>query len=186
MPKKIKSKRSKKIDIIDTAKDISKDVVGDLKKVVASGLYAMIFFNILVIIYISFVINYLMTLQQCPCYETTNKQNYANITYLIVIESFILIMNLFSLIGLCIVLSKLNSVQKGGAMMSSAFPFLILLSNIILYGFFVYYVKKIYENTTTDCECTQSWLRYLLYIQTFFMIIYILVMMYNLFSKIYV
>jgi hypothetical protein len=147
------------------------------------SLYGLLAFNILVIIYTSAIIYYLNKLQECACYQEKNKENYSNISYLIGIESIILAINIIYVIVLGASIYFLNKVKKGGAENNNIMIYIVLLLNIVLYSYFVYYVYKIYQNVSSDCECTQNWLRYLLYIQTVFMAFYIIIMLYNLFSK---
>ena len=148
-----------------------------------STLYGLFVFYILVILYTIGIIYYLNQLQECTCYQDKNKANYANITYLIVIESMILAVNIIYLIVLGVSIFFINKLKHGGSEMNNAFIYITLLINVILYSYFVYYVYKIYENVSEDCLCTQNWLRYLLYIQTTFMAFFIIIMLYNLFSK---
>jgi hypothetical protein len=62
--------------------------------------------------------------------------------------------------------------QKGGGE-SNKIPYtvfyitygIILLINI----YFLYNVKKLAENVKEDCECSHSWIRYLLYIYSIYM-----------------
>ena len=147
------------------------------------SLYGLLAFNILVILYTSGIIYYLNKLQECACYQDKNKENYSNITYLIAIESIILAINIIYVIILSFSIYFLSKIKKGGAEKNNAIIYAVLLLNIILYSFFIYYVYKIYQNISSDCECTQNWLRYLLYIQTVFMAFYIIIMVYNLFSN---
>jgi hypothetical protein len=147
------------------------------------SLYGLLAFNILVILYTSGIIYYLNKLQECTCYQEKNKENYSNITYLIAIESIILAINIIYVIILGGSIYFLNNIKKGGAETNNALIYIVLLLNIVLYSYFVYYVYKIYQNISSDCVCTQNWLRYLLYIQTVFMAFYIIIMLYNLFSK---
>ena len=66
-------------------------------------------------------------------------------------------------------------IKKGGALNKlppAVIVFSILL--IIVYSFFVFYVYKLHENISDDCECSKSWLRYLLYIQSIFIAISVL------------
>jgi hypothetical protein len=138
-------------------------------------IYGFLIFYILAISYISGIIYYLNTLKDCSCYKEENKTNYSNITYLIVIESFILTMFIIGLIGSIFIIYYMNNVKNipimTGGKQSSLYTFLIILLLFSLIGcgiqiYFIYNVYKLSENVNNECICTKSWLRYLLYIQT--------------------
>jgi len=145
------------------------------------SLYGLLAFNILVILYTSGIIYYLNKLQECTCYQEKNKENYSNITYLIAIESIILAINIIYFIIFCGSIYFLNKIKKGGAGKNNTLIYIALLLYIILYSYFVYNVYKIYQNVSSDCECTQNWLRYLLYIQTVFNAFIILYYLFSMF-----
>lgn len=149
------------------------------------GIKSMIYFALGVVIiniaYISGIIHYLSKLKECQCYQIKNKINYSNITYLIVIEAFLLIINILSFISLIGSILVLNKVKSGGAKnkLNPAF-YMGYLIYLLIYGYFVYYVYKLFENVDEDCGCTQNWLRYLLYIQATLMFVGIISLTFNL------
>jgi hypothetical protein len=139
-----------------------------------SVLFGVLIFYVIYILYIGSIIFYLNKLKDCPCFQYKNETNYTNLTYLIIIESILLAFSIiitFVIIGL---ISATYSLKSGGAKGFINYVFIGLILQILIYGYFIYYVYKLYENVDKDCECTQSWLRYLLYIQTGFMLLAVL------------
>jgi hypothetical protein len=151
----------------------------ETKPLVNYGLYMFIFFNLLVILYTIGIIIYLNKLKECDCYKEKNSVNYSNLNYLIFIEAIILAVNVIYIFIAISFISFVNNYMVGGGM-NDSLMYAVLLTNIVLYSFFIYYVYKIYQNVTIDCTCTQNWLRYLLYVQAGFMFIYVVTMVYNL------
>jgi hypothetical protein len=149
------------------------------KPLVNYSLYMFIFFNLLVILYTICIMIYLNKLKDCDCYKEKNSVNYVNLNYLIFIEAIILAVNVVYIFLALSFINFVNNYMIGGNM-NDSLMYVVLLTNIILYSFFIYYVYKIYENVSTDCSCTQNWLRYLLYVQAGFMFIYVITMIYNL------
>lgn len=137
-------------------------------------IYGLLVFYILAISYVSGIIYYLNTLKDCECYKEENKTNYSNITYLIVIESFILTMFIIGLISSFFLIYYINTVKNIpiiGGKKTSLYTFLIILLLFSLIGcgiqiYFIYNVYKLSKNVNNECICTKNWLRYLLYIQT--------------------
>ena len=142
---------------------------------------AILTFNI---IYLSSILYYLIKLQNCICYQIKNKLNYSNITYLIIIESILLFMYVVSLFLILDTLRKIGKSKSGGGKSLSPAHLISLIIMILIYGYFVYYVYKLYENVDKDCECTQSWLRYLLYVQALLMFFTILGQIYTTFTMV--
>lgn len=146
--------------------------------ILTNAFYFMIFIFIILIIYIGSIIHYLNKLKECPCFLEKNKENNSNITYLIVIESIILAIYIIYVLGLIYLIYVFNSKKIGGGIrIMSYISFLLIL---IINGFFIYYVSKLSQNVSEDCECSKSWIRYLLYIQSFGMFLTIIVNGYNL------
>ena len=157
----------------------------NIEKFMKHTIYVSLAFLIINIIYISSVIYYLNNLKDCACYEVKNKINYSNITYLIVIESILLIINVIGLVGMIGLLSNLSSlknltkgitINKLSNKINKSSPgmhiySILMLVYAIVYGYFIYYTYKVHENVDDNCKCTQSWLRYLLYIQAILMAI---------------
>jgi len=171
----VKSKKENK-----NLKRVLKLISNNKKKPILNySLYVFIFFNLLVILYTIGIIIYLNKLKECECYKKKNSVNYANLNYLIFIEAIILAVNVIYIFIALSLINFVNNYMVGGNM-NDSLMYVVLLTNIILYSYFIYYVYKIYENSSVDCTCTQNWLRYLLYVQTGFMFIYVLTMIYNL------
>lgn len=192
LDKKSKSKSSKfnlsKIKNLDKFNNIDinklKDVrsLDNFKKFEGLDKYAgaarNVLFGVLAIytiyiLYIGSIIFYLNKLKDCPCFQYKNETNYTNLTYLIVIESILLALSIIITLVVLGLISATYTLKSGGAKGFMNYVFISLVLQILIYGYFIYYVYKLYENVDEDCECTQSWLRYLLYIQTGFMILII-------------
>lgn len=161
----------KKIDSFDM---IKKNDIG--MKFLNSIIPFAFIINIIVILYIGSIIFYLHKIKNCPCFIEKNKNNYTNINYLLIIEYIILSLNVFMLLSLLIYIFNYNNTnnltKKGGAIQNYQTPILIFFClSFLIYSFFVYYVYKLHENISEDCECSKSWLRYLLYIQTIIIVI---------------
>lgn len=168
---------------VTTILNISKD-----KKFIATiqnKLSISIAVIVIAIILIGFIINYLSDLQRCKCFNEKNDNNYSNITYLIVIESIILISYIIILLVLIVSYMGIDKIKKGGyynenEMMMYYLSFIIML---FVYSFFIYYVIKLHQNIKDNCNCAVSPVRYLLYIQTFLMIIILIGSIMNLSGK---
>lgn len=133
-------------------------------------IYGLLVYYLIVIIYISSIIHYLVNLRNCECYKDKNSKNYSNLTYLIVIESILLALSIIAVVGLIPLIVLINKgSQSGGAGLFDYLregQLLFILFYLVIYGLFLFYVFRLYENVNINCHCTQSWLRYLLYIQT--------------------
>jgi hypothetical protein len=139
-------------------------------------IYGLLVYYLIVIAYISGIIHYLVNLRNCECYKDKNSKNYSNLTYLIVIESILLALSVLAVIGLIPLIVLLNKGSKsgGGEGLYDSLrkgQLLFILFYLVIYGLFLFYVFRLYENVNISCPCTQSWLRYLLYIQTLFIFI---------------
>ena len=194
MPSDKKSKKSQKKsgkksnDSIKTIDNIIKENGLTQNKLMKSDvsikkvLYIFLAILIFNIIYLSSILYYLTKLQSCTCYQIKNKLNYSNITYLIIIESILLFMYVVSLFLILNTLRKIGNAKSGGGKSLSSAHLISLIIMILIYGYFVYYVYKLYENVDKDCECTQSWLRYLLYVQSLLMFFTIMGQIYTTFT----
>ena len=140
-------------------------------KMLKSMVYIMLIVNIIIIIYISSIIYYLNKLKECQCFLDKNKSNYSDINYLIIIESILLAFQIIAFISIVYVIYIINNAKIGGGKETMITVYIIFSILFLIYGFFVYYVFKLSENISDDCSCSKSWLRYLLYIQTFFIIL---------------
>lgn len=134
------------------------------------SIYSSIIMNLIVIIWCSFIINYLSKIDSCDCYNDKNKSNYANIKYLIIIEYLIIISSIIMIVWSLLKFNSKNN-QKGGGLFDNPLMFFLNLLIIIIFIYFVYYVYKFSENVNINCGCTQNWVRYLLYIQSFFILV---------------
>lgn len=140
-------------------------------------LYSILIVTLISIAYISSIIYYLNSLKSCKCFEEKNKNNYSNLTFLIIIEYIILIMNIILFLGSIYLFSILNNMPSGGANSTGNKNILFYIWFLVylgIYGYFIYNVYKINENIDLKCDCAKSWLRYLLYIQTVLLLINIL------------
>lgn len=139
-----------------------------------SVLFFVLAFYIICILYVGSIIFYLNKLKDCPCFQYKNETNYTNLTYLIIIESVLLAFYVVITLVIIGLILATYSLKSGGAKGFINYVFIALILQILIYGYFIYYVYKLYENVDKDCECTQSWLRYLLYIQSGFMLLAVL------------
>jgi hypothetical protein len=172
-----KSKESKESkDLFKTKNVLPANVNKELSKknnlkMVKGIIYITLIINIIFIIYISSIIYYLNKLKECQCFLDKNKSNYSDINYLIIIESILLAFQIIAFISIVYVIYIINNVKIGGGKETTITVYIIFSILFLIYGFFVYYVFKLSENISDDCSCSKSWLRYLLYIQTFFIIL---------------
>ena len=171
-----KSKKINKNNIKRVLKLINNN---EKKSLINYSLYMFIFFNLLVILYTIGIIIYLNKLKECECYKEKNSVNYSNLNYLIFIEYIILVVNVIYIFIALSFINFVNNYMVGGNM-NDTLMYTVLLTNIVLYSFFIYYVYKIYQNVSVNCTCTQNWLRYLLYVQAGFMFVYVITMVHNL------
>lgn len=168
--------------------------INDLKPLLTKNskniIYVMLATIIFNIAYLGGILFYLVKLRDCTCYQIRNKINYSNLTYLIIIESILLAFSIITLIGLLSTLSIVNSLKNGGGK-KALHPSLYVgfTIYILINGYFIYYVYKLYENVDVDhkdtnehCECSHSWLRYLLYIQSLLILFGIIGNSYNMIS----
>ena len=158
-----------------SSKKTSDEFIKKIKNVSMTPIYIGLVSTLIMIGVISSIIHYINELQKCKCYNEKNKENYSNLTYILVIESIILtlfIINVLVIIGL---IFGINSIKRGGADKNSIMIYLIviLVIKIIITIYFIYNVYKLSENIDHSCECSDNWVRYLLYVQTILMIIMI-------------
>lgn len=138
-------------------------------------LLSSLIINIIFTLFHSFIIYYLVNLKKCLCFEESNNKNYSNINYLIIIESLALVS--FILASIASLILMFYKSQKGGGdnKKISHTVFYITYGIILLINFyFLYNVKKLAENVKEDCECSHSWIRYLLYIYSIYMVLIII------------
>ena len=66
-----------------------------------------------------------------------------------------------------------NGKMKGGAnstyMSLMLLPIIIAIIMTVVYGYFIYYVYELSKNINKECECSDEWIRYLLYFQSVIM-----------------
>lgn len=137
-------------------------------------MYIILLLCVLVIIYISSIIFYLNKLKSCQCFQDNNSKNYSNINYLIGIESIILIINIILALFFLFAINKINELTSGGSNDDLTIYYITFIILLLLYGYFIYYVYKLYQNIDENCECAQSWIRYLLYFQVLLLILQIM------------
>ena len=173
MAKDLKLKNKKPFNVIKAIKEFKSN-----PSLLRTPLYIAIVFYLIVIAYISGIIYYLNNLKKCDCFKNSN----INLTYLIVIESIILALNVItSLFLIVIVFSFNNSISGGGNNNAKIYLMIIAVLNILILGYFIYNVYKLSKELNENCECSNSWLRYLLYIQSVFMLFSVGTSLYALF-----
>jgi hypothetical protein len=173
--------KSKVIKKLNSLKKIQPKIMNSFK----IPIYGLFVYYLIVIAYISSVIHYLVNLKNCECYKDKNSENYSNLNYLIIIESILLglsILVMLSLIPIIVILNRTS--QSGGSLYDylRKGQLLFLLFYLVIYGLFLFYVFRLYENVNINCPCTQSWLRYLLYIQSFAILIGLIMNIYAFFQ----
>ena len=151
---------------------------------ISKNIYIVLAVYIVGIILVSYVIYYLNSLKNCQCFQEKNKENYSNLNYLIIIESIILGLNVITALIILSRLFTMNSPKQGGGSNASISLYIVLILYLLIFGYFIYYVYKLYENVDVKCECSENWIRYLLYIQAIIMIIEVLLIIYILISTI--
>jgi hypothetical protein len=171
--KDLKLKNKTPLNIIKDIKQLKSN-----PSLLKTPLYIALIIYLIVISYISGIIYYLNNLKKCDCFKNSN----INLTYLIVIESIILALNVITALFLIvIVFSFNNSISGGGNNNAKIYLMIIAVINILILGYFIYNVYKLSKELDENCECSTSWLRYLLYIQTVFMLFSIGTSLYALF-----
>jgi hypothetical protein len=175
MPDK-KSKLKKSKDSFKTKNILPSNFNKELSKknnlkMLKGIIYITLIINIIFIIYISSIIYYLNKLKECQCFLDKNKSNYSDINYLIIIESILLAFQIILLLSIVYAIYMINNAKNGGGKDIMITAYIMFSVLFLIYGFFVYYVFKLSENISDDCSCSKSWIRYLLYIQTFFIVL---------------
>jgi hypothetical protein len=136
-------------------------------------LYISSSFCTLTIIYVGYIIYYLNLLKKCQCFNDKNDKNYSNINYLIAIEFMILIINIIGALYYLFLIKGIDFLKYLGKLkFSMKIIFLIVL--ILIDGYYIFNLYKLYQNIDESCDCTQSWIRYLLFFQVLIMIINII------------
>ena len=133
----------------------------------------MLFF-IIYIIFVSGIIYYINSIKDCSCFIELNKSSNVNIHYIYIIEIIILFLLIIGFITFIILHYKINNLTKGGMKQN---PYIYLIQYVIIlivYGYLVYNIYKLYKIPDDDCNCMKNWLKYLLYIQVIFIIITII------------
>jgi magnesium-transporting ATPase (P-type) len=163
---------SKSKDIQKNIKKMSdKNMIKLIKNLDISPFYTMLVFYVILIAYISGIIHYLNKLQSCACYNDKNVHNYSNLTYLVIVEAIILTLFIIQTIVVIVGIFAINNIKQNGAGKENMNAYLIvsLIINLAITIYFVYNVYKLSENVDPQCDCSENWLRYLLYIQSFIM-----------------
>ena len=101
--KKSQKKSQKSVNNIMKENGISKNklmlkMVKDNKTIIPI-LYSSAGVFIFTIVYVAAILYYLIKLNNCTCFQVKNEINYSNISYLIVIETILLILYIFMLMS---------------------------------------------------------------------------------------
>jgi len=133
------------------------------------------------IIFCSIILNYLRNVDKCTCYNEENNPN-INIKYLIAIETLLIIINIIGFLYCSYSLYSIKNIQNGGGMFKNqTLNIVYTVVYTILYSIFIYYVYNYAKKVDISCNCTYNWIRYLLYIQSFFMLFSIFFLIISLF-----
>ena len=177
--KSSKSKSKSNMNLLDLKnKDYN---LTQVKGKVSSFLLTSIIIGIIFCIIIGYIIKYLNDLKNCDCFKERNEEVKANIDYLILIEAINLIMIIFSLIVMFRLYSNISSIKSGGNK-DYIIHLIFILLNLLVYGFFIYNVYKLMNTVNSDCECTKKPIRFILYIQTFFTLLFCISLILSLFK----
>lgn len=136
--------------------------------------------NVVFAIVLGYIVHYLNKLKECDCFKDRNEEVKANIDYLIIIEVITLIFLVLGIIMLIYIYSNINSIKSGGSNTNVLFIVFTLI-NLAIYGFFIFNVYKLSQIVNKECECTIKPIRYILYIQTFFIVLYFISLIMGLF-----
>ena len=169
LKKKKSSKKSK--DVMKKMENLTPVQIDEISQNNVNTLYYNLFIYVITILWVVGIIKYLRELEKCDCFLEKNAQNNANIKYLIYVEYVILALNIISVLS-CIYLLIMSN-QKGGMDIQRMKIYLILylVFYIGIFGYFVYSFYKLQQNIDASCVCASSSMRFLLYIQAFFMAI---------------
>lgn len=153
-----------------------------VKKNVRSFLINVLIVTIIAIIYLAFILYYLHNLKKCNCFLEENETS-ININYLIIIESIIMAFQVVVFIYILSLLGRLENFN-GGARSSgeSFFMFIYFILYFLIYGYFIYYVYLLSQKMPENCECANSPIKYLLYLQTIIIFINLVVTLIGIFG----
>jgi hypothetical protein len=145
-------------------------------------------YGILGVIFTSSIIFYLNKLKSCQCFQVLNNTNHSSINYLIGIESFVLTVFIILVLVFSFVILIVNNKKNNLSLINNNLPLITknlpLINNVniianimilLLLLLFCFNVYKLYQNIDEECECSKSWIRYLLYFQVFVQIINMIV-----------
>ena len=167
-------------DMVKKMKPKNKEIlVNKINSTINSIIKFTFFINIILIFWVIGILVYLNRLADCKCFQENNK---TNMTYLKIIEYLLLFVYVLSFISICpLYFSK--EVQSGGANDMRAYLLFTIFIEFLILGFFIYYVCKLKDSMDSNCECTKSWLKNLLYIQTIVFSIHLASLFFLLFAK---
>ena len=168
--KKKKSSSSKKTkNIMKKMENITEAQNNEISEYRINTLYYSLFIYIIVALLVSGIIKYLKELQKCDCFMDKNSKYSDNLKYVLYIEYIILGLNILSIISIVYLL--ITSNQKGGIDISTMkfFIMIYLTCYICIFAYFIYSFYLLQQNINDSCACSESSLKYLLYIQVFVM-----------------
>ena len=156
-----------------------------VKSDVHNFLIILIVITIIYILYLSFIIYYINQLKTCSCFKT-DETNSINLQYLIIIESIKLAFQIVILLYILSLIVKVKNFSGGNLKSSnnSIGRYIYLVLYLLINGYFIYYVYLISKNIKEDCKCSNSSLRYLLYLQTFIMFFNLILIFIGIFNYI--
>ena len=169
LKKKKSPKKSK--NIMKKMEDLTSVQIDEISQNKVNTLYYSLFIYVIAVLWVVGIIKYLRELEKCDCFLEKNIENNSNLKYLIYVEYFILALNIISVLS-CVYLLVMSN-QKGGMDIQRMKMYLILYLAIYIgvFGYFVYSFYKLQQNVDAACACASSSMRFLLYIQAFFMVI---------------
>jgi hypothetical protein len=108
-------------------------------------LYSILAVTLISVAYISSIIYYLNTLKSCKCFQEKNENNYSNLTFLIIMESIILTMNIILVLGTLFMISMVNNLPSGGSENKNMWFYLWFVVYLGIYGYFIYNVYIVFH-----------------------------------------
>jgi len=153
-----------------------------VKKNVRSFLVNVLIITIISVIYLAFILYYLNNLKKCNCFLEENETS-ININYLIIIESIIMAFQVVVFIYILSLLGRLENFNGGSRSSGeSFFMFIYFILYFLIYGYFIYYVYLLSQKMPENCECANSPIKYLLYLQTIIIFINLVVSLVGIFG----
>lgn len=136
---------------------------------------------LIITLFLCYIVYYLNSLKSCDCFIENNEKNKVNLDYLIIIECIIIAMNFIFVMNLISQYISLDKIKSGGVNTSILYSIIYAAISLIINGYFIYNVYLLSKNIDPSCECASKSIRYILYAQSIFMFIYLLLIILGIF-----